>query len=239
MPTVHNLPQPFKIAEVIEESYRVKTFVLEGSFEAEPGQFVMLWLPGVDEKPFSLVNSNPVTLTVARVGPFTSELHRRKPGDTLWLRGPFGNGFTLEGEHLLLIGGGYGVAPLLFLARKAREGGRRVSVVIGASTARDVILAEDFLALGCHVIIATEDGSRGFRGKAPEVAEELLRDINPDALYACGPEGMLEAVRMMAGRRGLPVQLSYESYIRCAIGVCGSCQRSGWLVCRDGPVRRA
>jgi len=222
----------------VDESHRVKTFVLDGELDAQPGQFVMLWLPGRGEKPFSLVDCAPVTLTVARVGPFTTQLHRKGPGDAVWLRGPFGNGFTIEGKRLLLVGGGYGVAPLLFLARRARERGCSVDVVIGASTAGEIILARQFRNLGCAVHIATEDGSAGIQGKAPEVAEGLLARLAPDALYACGPEGMLEAVRALAEGSGIPAQLSYERYIRCAIGVCGSCQRDGWLVCRDGPVGR-
>lgn len=234
--TGDNLPCLACIEEVIVESPRVKTFVLNVKLKAGPGQFVMLWLPGVDEKPFSLVDSAPVTLTVARVGPFTTQLHRMGPGERVWLRGPLGNGFKLMGKRLLLVGGGYGVAPLAFLARRAREEGRQVTVVIGAQTKSDLVLVERFSALGCRVIAATEDGSAGVRGLAPQVAEGLLDEEGAEVVYACGPEGMLEAVKELCRRRGLPAQLSYEGYMRCGMGVCGSCQRAGWLVCRDGPV---
>lgn len=237
MPTVHNLPVPFAIKLVRDENLKVKTFLLEGKLEATPGQFVMIWLPGVDEKPFSLVNDSPVVITVARVGPFTSQLHERRPGDTLWLRGPYGRGFSIEGNKLLLVGGGYGVAPLLFLARWAKVQGCSVDAVIGARCAEELIFVEDFRALGCQVYMATEDGSLGFRGKAPELVERLIPELRPDSIYGCGPEGMLEALREIAVFWKLPAQLSYESYIRCGFGVCGSCERKGWLVCRDGPVR--
>ncbi len=236
MPTVHNLPIPFTISMVKDESPRVKTFVLDGELEAVPGQFVMVWLPGVDEKPFSLVNDSPVVLTVARVGPFTSRLHEKKPGDILWLRGPYGNGFSIEGKKLLLVGGGYGVAPLLFLARRAIKQGCSVNIIIGARCAEDLILAQDFKEAGCQVHLATEDGSLGFWGKAPELASKLIPELKPDVIYGCGPEGMLEALRELSSLWGIPSQLSYEGYMRCGFGVCGSCERKGWLVCRDGPV---
>ncbi len=196
----------------------------------------MVWLPGVDEKPFSLVNNSPVVLTVARVGPFTTRLHEKGPGDTIWLRGPYGNGFSVEGKKLLLVGGGYGVAPLLFLARRAALQGCSVEVIVGARCAGDLILVRDFEEAGCRVHLATEDGSLGFRGKAPELARHLIPHLRPDALYGCGPEGMLEALEEIACSLGIPAQLSYEGYMRCGFGVCGSCERRGWLVCRDGPV---
>ena len=85
-PYTGGLPRPARIARVVEENARVKTFVLRVSLEAEPGQFVMVWLPGVNEKPFSLVDAAPLTLTVARVGPFTSALHRLRAGDRLCLQ---------------------------------------------------------------------------------------------------------------------------------------------------------
>jgi len=237
-PTGDKLPRPARIERVVVESPRVRTFVLDAEVEAQPGQFVMLWLPGVDEKPFSLVDAAPVTLTVARVGPFTTRLHQMKRGESVWFRGPLGNGFELTGKRLLLIGGGYGVAPLAFLARRAREEGRMVTVVMGAQRESELVLVERFAALGCRVIQVTEDGSAGVKGLAPEVAERLLDEESADVVYACGPEGMLEAVEDLCRRRNIPAQLSYEGYMRCGMGVCGSCQRAGWLVCRDGPVRK-
>jgi dihydroorotate dehydrogenase electron transfer subunit len=230
------LPRPTKITEVIEESAKVRTFILEASLEAEPGQFVMIWLPRVNEKPFSLVDADPLTLTVARVGPFTSELHELRAGGRLWFRGPLGRGFELAGENLLLVGGGYGVAPLAFLARRAREAGCEVTAVIGAQRKDDLIFESRFAELGCRVVVATEDGSAGVRGLAAYVADDLLFCGDFDAVYACGPEAMLDRLAEICMGRRLPCQLSREGYMRCGLGVCGFCQRDGMLVCRDGPV---
>jgi len=230
------LPWPTKIAQVTEENATVKTFVLEAAVEADPGQFLMVWLPGVDEKPFSLVNGDPVTITVARVGPFTAQLHRLGRGDRIWLRGPLGRGFELKGEQMLLIGGGCGVAPLAFLAQRARGAGRQVTAVIGAKTGAELVFPRRFAELGCLVILATEDGSAGVRGLATDAAASLLEQGKADAVYACGPEAMLDRVLELCQSHGLPCQLSLEKYMRCGLGVCGSCQKEGMLVCRDGPV---
>ncbi len=237
-----SLPRVARILGITQESPRVRTLELDLHLEAGPGQFVMAWLPGLDEKPFSLVRADPVTLTIARVGPFSTAIHALGVGDRLWLRGPLGNPFTLPGSKasasgMLLIAGGYGVAPLYFLAERATAAGWRVSVVIGARTAAEVVFVGRFASLGARVAITTDDGSAGQRGVATDAAAELLADGDLQALYACGPEPMLEAVEALARAHHLPAQLSYERYMRCGFGVCGSCARRGWLVCRDGPVR--
>jgi dihydroorotate dehydrogenase electron transfer subunit len=240
-----SLPQATRIVDVTSEGPNVRTLVLDLCLEAEPGQFVMAWLPGLDEKPFSLVQADPVTLTIARIGSFTTAIHALRAGDRLWIRGPLGCPFTLpptpiprSQSPLLLIGGGYGVAPLYFLAERAQVAGWRASVVIGARSAGDVVFADRFGSLGARVVITTDDGSLGQQGVATDAAERLLDLTEYQAIYACGPEPMLEAVERLARRRKLPAQVSYERYMRCGFGVCGSCVREGWLICRDGPVKQ-
>jgi dihydroorotate dehydrogenase electron transfer subunit len=147
-----------------------------------------------------------------------------------------GRGFELAGENLLLVGGGYGVAPLAFLARRARKAGCEITVVIGAQKKDDLIFESRFAELGCQVVAATEDGSAGVRGLAAYVANDLLFCGDFDAVYACGPESMLDRLAEMCMGHYIPCQLSRESYMRCGLGICGSCQRDGMLVCRDGPV---
>ena len=182
----------------------------------------------MDEKPFSLVDGDPITLAVARVGPFTEAVHRLEVGDRLWVRGPYGRGFSVPSGRLLLVGGGYGVAPLLFLARRAREAGRGVWAALGAKTAADLPFVGRFRALG----------SMGRRGLASEVAAALLAEGGVAALAACGPEGLLQAVAALGRQRDVPTEVSREAYMRCGIGVCGSCARDGRLVCKEGPVFR-
>lgn len=239
-----SLPQVAHIVEVRDESPTVRTLKLDLAMEAEPGQFVMVWLPDVDEKPFSLVSDRPVTLAVARVGPFTEQIFGLRVGDRLWVRGPLGQPFRLperagQAAHagLLLVCGGYGVAPLHFLAQRALAAGWPVTVVVGARQALDVVYAGRFGSLGARVVITTDDGSKGQRGLATDAARHLLEEGTYCGVYACGPEPMLVALEALLQELGIPGQLSYERYMRCGLGVCGSCSRQGWLVCRDGPVR--
>jgi dihydroorotate dehydrogenase electron transfer subunit len=176
------------------------------------------------------------------VGPFSDALHRLAEGDRLWFRGPFGRGFPLEGRRALLAGGGYGAAPLWFLARALLDGGRErtgVEVALGARSAADLLFVERFRELGLPVHLATEDGSAGEAGLVTDAVGPLLAAGGFDHLYACGPEGMLDALARLAGGAGVTADLSYEAYMRCGIGICGSCEHAGRLVCLDGPVFRA
>ncbi len=232
--------QAARITDIVEENYRVKTFTLDLALPgAQPGQFAMVWLPNVNERPLSLLDANPVRFTVARVGEFTHALHGLRVGQRLWVRGPLGHGFTPRGRRWLLVGGGYGVAPLHFLARAALTSAVPVSVVIGARTAADLLFADRFAALGAPVITTTDDGSAGLAGFVTAGVEQLLAAAapRPDQLYACGPGPMLAALERLATQQQLAAQLSWENKMRCGIGICGTCEKEGWLVCREGPVR--
>lgn len=250
---VSNVPQAMRIARIQDENDRAKTLVLNGSLDAAPGQFVMAWLPGVDEKPFSLAHADPVILTVAAVGPFSRALHELAVGDRIWLRGPLGRGYVLPGValeaagtppgsdlgHALLIGGGYGVAPLRFLAERLLAASYAVSMIIGARSAADLLLVEAFQAMDVRLWLATEDGSAGLRGLATDAIAPALAAAPAETamVYACGPTGMLRAIASICQARKLPAQLSWEAHMRCAIGLCGSCEvGDGWLTCLDGPV---
>ncbi|RME37855.1 MAG: dihydroorotate dehydrogenase electron transfer subunit, partial [Thermoflexia bacterium] len=210
------LPTVVTIRHILVETRWIRTFVLDASLpEAEPGQFVMLWLPGVDEKPFSIARPDPLTLTVARVGPFSTALHQAREGDRVGIRGPFGRGFSLmEDRPALLVGGGYGIAPLYFLAVRALERGVPVTVVVGARRANDLIYVDRFRALGLEPVITTDDGSLGMQGTAVDAATGLLREDPFRVLYACGPEPMLVALVQLCQEDGVPGQLSVERYMK-------------------------
>lgn len=237
------LPTPFKILDIKRENYRTITLVLDGKFEAYPGQFVMAWLPRFDEKPFSLVNADPITLMVTDVGPFSHLVHGLNRGDHLWLRGPLGHGFQPQagGRHLALVGGGYGVAPLLWLAKRLLPQGTSVTAVIGARTADDLLYVNRFEELAQQhnnltVIATTEDGSFGVTGRVTDALQPLAAQGVLDGIYACGPHGMLAALQSLGSQYNIPCQLSWEAYMRCAIGICGACEHDGHVLCLDGPV---
>jgi dihydroorotate dehydrogenase electron transfer subunit len=230
------LPKTAKIKRVITENRRVKTFVLDAAIDARPGQFVMVWLPRVNEKPFSIMAANPLTLSIANVGDFTEKIHALKEGDSLAFRGPFGNGFKLEGRKILLVGGGYGAAPLRFLASEARENGAEVTFVLGAKTADELLLEKSFADAGCRVVVTTDDGSKGLKGFATDAVNGLLQKENFDSIYACGPERMMKKLAETSGLKQIPFQASLERYIKCGLGICGQCAVDGLRVCYDGPV---
>ncbi len=243
------LPQTVPIREIRQETRTIRTFVLEARLpQAEPGQFVMLWLPGVDEKPMSIAHPDPLTVTVARVGPFSTALHGRKVGDPIGWRGPYGRGFSLPGDAegvaerpVLLVSGGCGVGPIYFLAQRAVERGFPTAVAIGARTGLDLPYVDRFRALGVDLHLATDDGSQGERGYVTELAARLVERAlraaaQPPILYACGPERMLVVLHRFCREQGIPGQLSLERYMKCGFGVCGQCALDGFLVCQDGPV---
>jgi len=245
LPTLHTV---FHIIEIHTDNYRTKTFTLDAPLAgARPGQFVMAWLPDVGEKPFSIAGADPLKLTVVAVGPFSEALHALRPGGRIWVRGPLGNGYRLSGQRHLLVGGGYGAAPLLFLAETALVRGDVVRVCLGARSARDILLAEAFEKAGAEVAVTTDDGSLGKQGLVTQAVTDALEAFAPDTLYACGPVAMLSALAVQCRGAGLPCQLSWEALMRCGIGLCGSCELpakagqaagvpSGWLTCKDGPV---
>jgi len=240
--------QMVKVKEVQVENPTSRTLICDEILpDAQPGQYVMAWLPGVGEKPFSIAHSNPLTITVAAVGPVSQALCGLKPEERLWVRGPLGQGFQLAGKKHLLVGGGYGAAPLLFLSRQAIEKGQQVCACLGARSQQELVLVEKFRSAGCDVGLCTEDGSCGEQGLATHIAEQAIQDFNPDCLYACGPHAMLLALGELCKVKKLPAQLSWEALLRCGIGLCGSCELdqetrcqaglpAGWLVCKDGPV---
>lgn len=245
MPAPFTLPTAVTIADVQTDNYRTKTFVLDAKLDAYPGQFVMAWQPRFDEKPFSLVNADPVTLMITAVGPFSRLMHEKQPGDRVWIRGPFGNGFRVaDGQRrLALVGGGYGVAPLLWLARTQADVAESITAIVGARTADDLLYMDRFQAhfsaprrAPCAIHPTTEDGSAGQQGLVTHVLEPLLQAGQIDGIFACGPHGMLGALEKLAQQHNLPAQLSWEAYMRCGIGICGACEHDGTVLCLDGPV---
>jgi dihydroorotate dehydrogenase electron transfer subunit len=235
------LPQTVQIREIRDETRTIRTFVLDAEIpEAEPGQFIMLWLPGVDEKPMSIACPTPLTITVARVGPFSTVLYQRKEGDQVGWRGPYGRAFSLsllnQDQEALLVSGGYGVGPLYFLARQAVEHNIPTTVALGARTSLDLPYIEQFRALNVNLILATDDGSLGHRGYVTDAISPLATRHSPFAIYACGPEPMLVAIHRLCRERDIPGQLCLERYMKCGFGICGQCSLDGWLVCEDGPV---
>ncbi|HPL69824.1 MAG: hypothetical protein WCY93_04745 [Anaerolineaceae bacterium] len=220
---------------------------LEGPIDAQPGQFVMIWLPGIGEKPFSIASMDPFCVLVVGVGTFSHALQKLSGGDPIWVKGPLGHGFSVDGQRLLLVGGGYGSAPLLPLAKAARAQNSQVLVCLGAQNSASILLSDAFENLGFQVSVTTDDGSRGQKGLVTSIVEQALQASDFDTLFACGPVGMLTTLAKICCEHQLDYQLSWEAHMRCGLGLCGSCEVPqtfdpslpvGWLACYDGPVFR-
>lgn len=225
------MPEIVTITIVLEESPSIKTFVFDKLFNFKPGQFCMVWIPGVDEIPMAFSAAN--SITVMKVGDATEALFNLKAGDKIGIRGPFGNGFSAKGK-VLAIAGGIGVTPLFTLAAS----GEVDTFILGAKTKSDMIFADD-LAKVTDLHIATDDGTAGYHG----FVTGLLDEIKPedyDTICVCGPEMMMFGILKILKDKGIETrgQFSMHRYMKCAIGVCGSCciDPTGQRACTDGPI---
>jgi dihydroorotate dehydrogenase electron transfer subunit len=230
------------ILSVATESPTVKTFTLKDKLctKAKPGQFLMLWIPGVDEIPLSIMDTENgiVSITVKQVGDATRHLHSMKQGETVGVRGPFGNSFTETNGNALFVGGGTGTAPLLFLAKQLQAKKRRLAFVVGAKTKTELLFLNDLNRV-CpekSIITTTEDGTYGLQCLVTEPLTNLLAKQKFDMVYTCGPELMVSKIFALTEQHGVPFEASLERLMRCGIGLCGSCVIGKYRVCTDGPV---
>lgn len=146
-------------------------------------------------------------------------------------QGPYGHGFIKRGEKVALVGGGIGIPPLYAFAKKNQGKFRQMTLIYGARS-KDELSLLDIENYVDDAVITTDDGSAGRKGFPTEVLAERREEF--DQVYACGPEPMLKAVLKVMNYKN--VQISAERYMKCGIGVCGSCNLGKYLVCRDGPV---
>ena len=220
-----------------------------------PGQFVHVKVPALEasalRRPFSVFDASDgkVSVLYKTVGRGTAALNAVKVGDTVCVLGPLGRGFPVACEgSALLVGGGYGVAPLHFLARAMKDSGHDdVSVFIGGRTKADLLAVERFRALGVRVFLATNDGSEGVKGLVTDPLDDELARIRSEGgsfeLFACGPDPMLKAVAMRATGTGTRGWISMDRHMICGVGACYACiqktVRGNSRCCVEGPVFRA
>lgn len=231
-----------RIAEVRAEAGEMRSLNFRDKLcsQAMPGQYVMVWDPRVEEVPMSLsaIGRGGVSSVLVRpVGESTRALCGLEKGAKVGLRGPFGNGYTIQGSSPFLVAGGTGAASLMPLAEEMVARGMRPTFLLGARS-DDQLVYKGRLEklLGNDLLLATDDGSCGFKGLASDYASKIMNIRELDVVYTCGPELMMAAVFREADERGILVQASLERYIKCAVGLCGSCAIGPYRVCKDGPV---
>ena len=246
--TAANQLRIVKIVEVRDETDTVKSFMFHDrvASEASPGQFVMIWIPGVDEVPMSLSTidseNGSAAVSVEKVGEATEKIHGMKAGDIVGVRGPFGQGYKIvKAGNAMIVGGGTGSASLMPLAENIVKSKKaRITFLLGAKTHSELLFlerAKKVLSKGNHMIYATtEDGSYGEKGLVTEFAERLLKKEKFNTVYVCGPEPMMHKMLVLAEQLRIPFQASLERFMRCAIGLCGTCVIGKYRVCREGPV---
>ena len=240
--------------EEIGSGYRYLVLEAPGMAEdLEPGQFVHVRVPALEmsalRRPFSVFDAENgmVTLLYKTVGRGTAALNGVKPGDGLQVIGPLGHGFPLKCDGIpLLVGGGYGVAPLHFLAKRFvnAAGLPRPKLYIGGRTKNDLLAIDRFQALGVEIQTATNDGSAGVKGLVTDPLDDELAQSRHQGgkfeLFACGPDPMLKAVAMRATGTGSKGWISMDRHMVCGVGACYACiqrtVRGNSRCCIEGPV---
>ena len=217
--------------------------------KAGPGQFVNVKISQDADpllrRPFSIhgVRGSSIKILYEVVGLATGILSEKKAGEYLDIIGPLGEGFSIINSRIsIIVAGGMGVAPLVFLAEKIKKG--KTLVLIGAKTKNQILCKKDFRSLGCEVKISTDDGSKGFQGKVTELLEQILHArqyaLDSISLYACGPRPMLKAISRICGEYHIAAQISLEEHMACGFGACLGCvvnTKEGFQrVCKEGPV---
>lgn len=212
-----------------------------------PGQFVQVATPDNStflRRPISVCNvdqsSNTLWLLVRTAGAGTKAINDSKPGDRINIILPLGHGFSTTGtdiESPLLVGGGVGVAPLIYLGKKLKEAGVTPRFLLGARSKNDLLLIDEFKNIG-EVFMSTDDGSAGVHGL---VTQHPIMHDNHSMIYCCGPMPMMKAVAKIARETNTNCEVSLENLMGCGIGACLCCvektKESGNVcVCTQGPV---
>lgn len=214
--------------------------------ECLPGQFVEIKIDGAGillRRPISINNVEPeknlLWLLVRNAGRGTEHLISLPAGSVVNILLPLGNGFTMPekpGSTVMLVGGGVGVAPLLYLGKKLSEAGHHPLFVLGVRSAADILEKEEFEKVG-DVYHSTEDGSYGEKGF---VTQHSAMGRSVDRMYVCGPAPMMKAVARIARERDIPTEVSLENMMACGLGACLCCVektvRGNVCVCTEGPV---
>jgi NAD(P)H-flavin reductase len=257
------VPQPAVITSRTQESPTIFTLQItledeasQAAFRFSPGQFNMLYLPGVGEVPISIMSdpddAHLIGHTIRSVGRVSHGLANLGVGERIGLRGPYGNGWpiqTMEGKDIIVITGGLGCAPVVaiihyILRRRSNFG--HLTIIQGVTKAEDLIWREQYASWrsmpDTKVLVAADQGGPLWPwhvGRVTDLFDQIPLRANRTVVLMCGPEGMMRISARMLMEKGLPessIFLSMERNMQCAVGHCGHCQFGVAFVCKDGPV---
>ncbi len=257
------LPHLVEIVDVKQETPDIKTFKLkfkdqavEDSFDYKPGQFVEFSIFGEGEAPFCISNSptrkSGIECSVKRMGKITQALHELDTGDTVGIRGPYGNGFPIEdlkNKNLLFVAGGIGLAPLRSLINYCldnRGDFKTITIVNGARTSKDLVYKNEYqawekakdtklyLTVDCQ-----EENWTCMVGVVPKILEQLKPTCKDSVAIVCGPPIMIKFTMPVLLKIGFcpeAIITTLEMKMKCGLGKCGRCNIGNLYVCKDGPV---
>jgi dihydroorotate dehydrogenase electron transfer subunit len=216
----------------------------------KPGQFIMLWVPGVDEYPIGVAGyeNDNLEIGVSKMGEGTEAMIRKNVGDKVGIRGFYGKPFKPpENVNHLIIGGGFGMTPLKLLTQKLMEKNEEsIHIFEGARSKNRLMYLELFQELHYKedlvFHVCTDDGSYGYKGFPTVALEEFLQNSEtPSIIYAAGPERMMKVIFDIGKKydKVIDMQMSFaDRYMRCGFGLCSYCavDPTGWRICVDGPI---
>lgn len=242
----------FEISKVVEEAKGIKSFYFKGRIEAKPGQFIMVWLPGIDERPMAISYLSKTEFAFAShaVGPFTKALDSLKKGDKVGIRGAYGNSFSIKKpeNNACVVGGGIGMSSVATLIDELKN----PIIINGARDKEHLVYLKRYK--NKKMIVTTDDGSYGMKGFTTDVLEAILsKNKNSDILkkqkialkeqffyikivYTCGPEIMMKKIFELCRKYKVECEASLERMMKCGFGLCGACMINDKIVCVDGPV---
>lgn len=243
-----NVDMRYKKARVIEKRKVAGDLAIlkfDISIDASPGQFIFLWLPNVGEKPFSVVDNEPLTLAILRKGFVTSKILELTDGEEVYIRGPYGNPINIEeikkSNCATLIAGGIGIAGIYLLAKKLKENSISTVILLGAKDKEHLILLDEIRNFG-DVFFATEDGSLGYKGLITELFDEIRSCIKKGCyFFNCGRKEMIEKLlpKELEVSPKERIYFSFDHITRCGIGLCGRCSNDkGLRTCVEGPFMK-
>lgn len=233
---------PCAVTRVVEHNTGVKVFYTDGKLDCGPGQYAFIWLPGIGEKPFSIAESSPLTFIIKERGPFTEAMMQVAEGDTIYVRGVYGEEVDIaDTRHAVILAGGTGIAVVPSLVKKLQAAGVSIRIYYGVSGPGEdggkALLEDELSAFGLFTAVPDE----GIPGRVIDVMDREIDTVEDTAFYTIGPEIFMSRASKLMASKGVDesrIFLSLERPSLCGIGMCGECACGDRLTCQYGTFMR-